>query len=199
MEACNLCLIGGGCNIRVVKQSRNQLHTGRATLRNTRHKPMSSEGAPLVDLSCSRCRCCTKTSSVHGRVCDHVKRIKRVLPTSSRPLARDSIWRRQAPPWPARRAGTRLNGASRGRQKRGGFPHARGKSLSFGEGGRKVALPPPGFWFSVVLSCNGERAGFIIELARHATRDTSASDTPDSAALTLVTDRACRLCTKLVL
>ena len=51
---------------------------------------------------------------------------------------------------------------------------------------------PPGFWFSVVLSCNGERAGFIIELARHATRDTSASDTPDcdSAALTLVTDRA---------
>ena len=139
VEACNLCLIGGGCNIRVVKQSRNQLHTGRATLRNTRHKPMSSEGAPLVDLSCSRCRCCTKTSSVHGRVCDHVKRIKRVLPTSSRPLARDSIWRRQAPPWPARRAGTRLNGASRGRQKRGGFPHARGKSLSFGEGGRKVA------------------------------------------------------------
>ena len=125
--------------VRVVKQSRNQLHTGRATLRNTRHKPMSSEGAPLVDLSCSRCRCCTKTSSVHGRVCDHVKRIKRVLPTSSRPLARDSIWRRQAPPWPARRAGTRLNGASRGRQKRGGFPHARGKSLSFGEGGRKVA------------------------------------------------------------
>ena len=33
--------------VRVVKQSRNQLHTGRATLRNTRHKPMSSEGAPL--------------------------------------------------------------------------------------------------------------------------------------------------------
>ena len=121
--------------VRVVKQSRKKLHTGRATLRNTRHKPMSSEGAPLVDLSCSRCRCCTKTSSVHGRVCDHVKRIKRVLPTSSRPLARDSIWRRQAPPWPARRAGTHLNGASRGRQKRGGFPHGERKIFVVWGGG----------------------------------------------------------------
>ena len=131
--------------MRAVKQSRKKLHTGRATLRNTRHKPMSSEGAPFVDLSCSRSRCCTKTSSVHGRVCDHVKRIKHMLPTSSRPLARDSIWRRQAPPWPARRAGTHLNGASRGRQKRGGFPHGeRGKSLSFGEGGRKVARKTAG-------------------------------------------------------
>ena len=143
---------GAVATVRVVKQSRKQLHTGRATLRNTRHKPMSSEGAPLVDLSCSGCRCCTKTSSVHGRVCDHVKRIKRVLPTSSRPLARDSIWRRQAPPWPARRAGTRLNGASRGRQKRGGFPHTeRGKSFLLvlgrgARGGRKV------FWGRPVFS-----------------------------------------------
>ena len=54
--------------------------------------------------------------------------------------------------------------------------------------GAPRASPPRFLVFSVVLSSNGERAGFIIELARHATRDTSASDTPDSAALTLVTD-----------
>ena len=35
-------------------------------------------------------------ASIDGRVCDHVKRVELMLATSSRPLARGSIWRRQA-------------------------------------------------------------------------------------------------------
>ena len=73
--------------MRVVKRSKIRLRTGRTRRRNTRHKPMSSEGARLVDLSCSTLPLLHHTASLHGRVCDHVKRIECMLAASSRATA----------------------------------------------------------------------------------------------------------------